>query len=395
MKTIQWWAGAFLALALFNTPLSSATILTGESVRISTPIEGNVYAGAGQISIEAPVNGDVTAGAGELRLTDTIRQDLLVAGGRIYIDGVIGEDLRCGGGEVTLRGQVLGDVLVGGGQVEIGRDAVIHGDLVIAGGQVRVFGRVLGSVIMAGGEIEFTGMAEKEVDIRGGNVRLDGVFRGPCTLAGESIQLGSQAQFFQDLRYWQKKGELDFSSHLRDNARATFDTSLQRDMGKYDTGMFARTFSMFFIWRLFAGVLLIAILVGLFDAFFQRSGRDIATQWINRFGTGMVYLLGVPLGIIVLFVTVIGIPIGLFALFFYLFTLGFAYTLTSTVGAYTLEQYRKFSWTKGQRILAASGLLIVLHIITWFPVIGFLALLVAVGTAFGSILRALAPGRAV
>lgn len=395
MKTIKFWAGAVLALLVCSTPLKSATILTGESVRVSAPVDGNIYAGAGQITIDAVVNGDVNAGTGELRVNDTIRGNLVVGGGRLYLNGVVGEDLRCAGGELTLRGQVLGDMLVGGGEIEIGPDAVIYGDLVIGGGRVRIAGRVLGSLIVAGGEIEFSGTAEKDAEIRGGTVRLDGVFRGPCTVAAETLQLGGRSEFYQDVRYWQKTGEVDFGSHLRDNARATFDTSLQQDMDKYKTGWFVRTFSMFFLWRLLAGVLIIAVLVWLFDAFFQRSGRDLPAQWANRFGAGLIYLLGAPMAVIALFITVIGIPLGLFALFFYMSSLGFAYTLTATVGAYALEQYRRLSWSKGQRILVAIGLLIALKIITWIPFFGFLLAFVAVGTAFGSIIRAIWPRPAV
>lgn len=387
MKTIKYWAGTLLALAILPITLNSATILTGESVRITKPVDGNVYAGAGNITIEAVVNGDVNAGAGELRVSDTIRGNLAVGGGRLYLDGVVGEDLRCAGGEVHLRGQVLGDMVVGGGQIEIGPDAVIYGDLVIGGGSVRVSGRILGTLIIAGGEVEFSGTAEKDAQIRGGTVRLDGIFRGPCTLSVETLDLGARSEFYQDVRYWQKSGETDFGSHLRDNAHATFDTTLQQDMGTSGTGMFVRTFSMFFLWRLMAGILIIAVLVWLFDAFFQRNGRDLPAQWVNRFGTGLIYLFGVPMGAVALFITVIGIPLGLFALFFYLSSLGFAFALTATVGAYALEQYRRLSWSKGQRILAGAGLLLALKIIMWIPFLGFLFALVAVGTAFGSIIR--------
>lgn len=388
MKTIAINSVILLSLFLWTGLAHSATILTGESVRVSTPIEGNVYAGAGQITIAAVVNGDVNAGAGELWVMDTIRRDLIVGGGRIHINGVIGEDLRCGGGSVMLRGNVLGDVVVGCGEIEIGPDVVIYGDLVIGGGRVRMYGRVLGSLVTAGGEIEFNGEAAKDAEIRGGDVMLNGIFRGPCKFAAESLRLGPNAEFYQDVRYWQKNGEVDFSRYLSEGARAIFDESLQQDMGQGKKGWFVGAFSLFFLYRLLAGALLITVLVLLFDLFFQRTGRDLLTQWLNRFGTGVLYFIGVPVAMVLMFVTVIGIPLGLFTLFFYLFTVAFAYALTATVGAYAWEQYRGLSWTKGQRILVGIAILLGLKIITWIPVLGFLLIAVAVSVAFGSIVRA-------
>ena len=390
MKTIERWAGAFLAIFLLSTSMEAATILTGESVRITTPIEGNVYAGAGSITVDALVNGDVTAGAGEMRVLDTIRRDLTVGGGRVWIDGVIGEDLRCGGGEVNLFGQVLGDVVIGSGQLEIGREAVIHGDLVVGGGRVRVYGRVMGSVILAGGEIVFEGIAEQDAEIRGGDVMLNGIFRGPCKFAAPALDLGDRAEFHSDLRYWRDKGELDFSKALRDNARAVFDPSLRQDMKSADRHWITPGFSTFFLFRLLAGALLITVLLLLFEPFFKRSGEGLPAQWLNRFGTGTLYLIGLPVLVILLFITVIGIPFGLFALFFYLFSLLFAHTLTAVVGACALERYQGYSWTKGQRILAAIGILLGLKLIAWAPFVGFLASLIIVSIAFGSIVKTMA-----
>ncbi len=390
MKTITSYTSLFLVSILFATPLSSATILTGESVRISTPVEGNVYAGAGSVTIDATVNGDLTAGAGELRMQDTIRHDLTVGGGRVWVYGVVGEDLRCGSGELNLLGQVLGDVLIGGGEVEIGRNSVIHGDLVIGGGRVRVYGQVLGSVIVAGGEVTFEGTAEQDAEIRGGDVRLNGIFRGPCIFAANTLDVGSQAAFYQNVRYWQKSGELNFANALRESARAQYDPSLSKGITGPDKGWFSRGFSGFFLFRMLAGALLVTILTLLFESFFKRTADELPAQWLNRFGTGILYLIGLPVGVILLFITVIGIPFGFFALFLYLFSLLFAHGLTAMVGASALEQYRGLSWTKGQRILVAIGGLLALKLIAWIPFIGFLVSLIPVSIAFGSILKTMA-----
>lgn len=367
----------------------AATILTGETVRITEPIEGNAYIGAGTVTIDAIVNGDVTVGAGEIQILDTIREDLIVGGGRVRVDGVIGDDIRCGGGEVKIFGNVLGDVIVGCGTLEIGPDVVVYGDLVIAGGEVRISGTVKGSIIMAGGEVSFDGIAEKDVEIRGGEVTLDGDIRGPAKLAAKEIVLRSNAQFAQDVRYWQVDGELDFTGHLRGDASAVYDTSLKQDMEKYDNKWFSKGFGVFSVYRFFAGAVLVALLLWLFHSFFRRSGAGLPDQWINRFGTGILYFIGVPVAAILLFITLIGIPIGLFVLFFYIFSLLFAPALTAAVGANVWEQSRGLSWSTGQRIMVGIGLLLILRLLMWIPVAGPLLGIILVSIAFGSLIKAL------
>lgn len=386
MKTMNRWAGLLLVLSIFLPQLQAATILTGKSVEVTNPIEGNVYAAGGQIRILAPINGDLTAGGGEITVLDTIRRDVIVGGGQVRIEGVVGDDLRCGGGKVWLLGDVYGDVVVGSGELEIGRNAVIHGDLVVGGGEVRMYGRVMGAVIMAGGRIDFEGEAEKEAKVRGGEITIDGIFRGPVELAATELKLGQRAEFHETVRYWRPDGEMDFGSSLRNGARATYDTSLKQDVD-YEKDWFSRGFSFFSIYRLLAGALLIVVLLLLFERFFQRSAEDLPGQWLNRFGMGMLYLIGLPVAVIFLLITVIGIPFGLFALLFYIFTLVFAPALTATVGANVLEQNRGLSWTKGQRILVALGILVLLRLLSWVPVLGWLAVLVLVSIAFGSLLK--------
>ncbi len=388
MKTISILTGALALLCIFSAPLTAATILTGKTVRVSAPIDGNVYAGAGEIYINAPIRGDLTAGAGELQLRDTVHGDLIAGGGRVRIEGVVGDDLRCGGGEVRLFGEVFGDVLVGSGRLEISRGAVIHGDLVIGGGEVQVYGQVLGSVIIAGGTVVLDGEVAQSAKLRGGEFKLEGIFRGPCEIAAGHIALGDKAEFHQNVRYWQRDGELDFSKQLRGEARATFDTNLKQGFEEQEGNWASRGFSFFSLYRLLAGALLITVLLLLFEGFFRTAAEGLPQQWLQRLGSGVLYLIGVPVGIVLLLITVIGIPFGLFGLFFYLFTLVFAPALTATVGANALEQYRQLSWSKGQRILVAIGLLAALRLIAWIPLIGWLAVFVLVAVAFGCLWRA-------
>jgi cytoskeletal protein CcmA (bactofilin family) len=387
MKTLKF---LWLLMLLSAWSIAGAVnILTGETVTIRDRQPGNVYIGASTVAVEAPVDGNLTCGGGEVRILDTLGRDLTVGGGKIEVRGPVLGDVRCAGGQLYLYSTVNGDVVAAGGELEIGRDAVIEGDLVVAGGTVRVYGRILGAVVLAGGELRFAGIAEREIELRGGKVFVDGTVNGPAIVSAEAIELGSAARFMGPVRYWQQAGELNFAPYLRGSEAATFDASLRTDTRQWQADWFRWGFTYFFIFRLLAASLVIALLVALFRPFFERIGGPLRENWLAKFGTGILYFIGVPLAIVMVLVTVIGIPVALFALFLYIFSLVFAHALTAVIAAFAWERYRGYTWTKGQVILAAIGIFVLLKLISWIPFIGLLLSLVAVGIAFGSILQAL------
>ena len=87
-------------------------------------------------------------------------------------------------------------------------------------------------------------------------------------------------------------------------------------------------------------------------------------------------------GTICTFITVIGIPVGLILLFGYILFMALATVITSVVAANWLNTKYMRNWGKGQLVVVATGIFIVLKlmsltfIFSWLVV---LAILIALG----------------
>jgi hypothetical protein len=386
MKTII--KSIVLAAALLALPISTyaSNIKGGSEVTISSPVQGNLYVGAGKVFINARVGGDLMAGCGEITVKDSIGEDAAIGGGNARIEGPIGGDLRIGAGDVTISSNIGGDLVIGSGNVLIKEGVVIFGDLIVGGGSVTMNGTVKGNTIVAAGELKFNGVAEGELEAKGGQLHFNGEVRGRSKLSCEELHLGEQARFGADVAYWNRTGKPDFSGKLSGAAKASFDPSLAMSEHEMDWQHFGVGVAMFWIWRLLSGALLVILLVALFSHFFSNTVDHFYQKYINKFGWGILYLFGLPLAIVVLFVTVIGIPLGLIAGAFYVVSLMLCHALTAVVGAFELQRYMGKTWSKSQLMLVSMGLFAGLKILMLIPFLGAFLSLVLASIALGSVL---------
>lgn len=382
---------AFLCLWLFAlNSLFATDIRSGNQVNISNPVEGDLYVGASTININASINGDLIAASRYCFIRDTVQEDAVIMAQEIYLESPIMDDARLMGGQVHIRADVFGDLFIAGGSVNIDQDVTIHGNLYVGGGTVKLYGRVLGTVELGGGEVFFDGIAEQEATLKAGTLYLSGNFQGPAQLAAEKMEVTAQAEFYQNVRYWTEEGTVDFGPSLKGNSQAQFDESLRTNINDYDwkdaVGVGAVLFT---VGRILSAALVIMILVWAFSNFFRRTSERLIGNYATSLGYGMLFLLGVPLLIVIAFITVIGIPVGLFSLATYGISLGFAHILTALLVTYWWQEYQQLQWNKTKAILVAVGVFALLKLVSWIPFIGWLISLAAVATTFGAILAEL------
>jgi hypothetical protein len=148
--------------------------------------------------------------------------------------------------------------------------------------------------------------------------------------------------------------------------------------------------SVFFaIARILSAAILLIILVWAFQHFFRKTARDLIGNYATSLGYGMLYILGVPLLILIALVSVIGIPVGIFSLATYGLSLGFAHILTAVLVTYWWQEYHQVQWSNRKVILIATGVFILLKLISWIPFLGWLISLAAIAMTFGAILSEL------
>jgi len=227
-----------------------------------------------------------TGGTVVIEENETV-EGLTVAGGTVVVDGTVDGDLTVVGGSATVNGEVTGDVEAMTGDLRI--DGTVGGDVDAAGGNVRLGqqGRVNGSLSAAAGGVSINGVVAEDAEIAAG-----------------SIYLGENARVGGDLTY---AGELERSGGAQVGGEIVQDAGVAAGPVQYP---------MAFQWVLAVYGLLINLLVGIIllalAPGFARDVVDRATGSIlGSVGVGLVVLIGVPILLALLAITIVGIPIML------------------------------------------------------------------------------------
>ena len=305
-------------LALAGGALAEDRTLTvGGTVRIKEATQGPVFAFGGTVDVDAPVDGDVRAAGGTVRLGPdaAISGDVALAGGTVTVDGSIKGNVRAAGGDVRINGPVAGNLSIAAGTLSLGPAARIDGKLVFRGGQLN---------------------QDPAAQVTGGIEHAE-------------------------------------STHVPRHER----TPLERFVhGWMWTALF---------------MVLAAIMAAALPGPSQRLARELRERpWITPL-IGLVALTSVPIAAVLMMVTIIGIPIGILALFVYaaLLLVGYVW-LAVVVGGMLLDRIRpdvaaRTAWRIGAAVLT----MLVIGILARLPIVGDTFRFAAVAVGVGMIVAAL------
>jgi cytoskeletal protein CcmA (bactofilin family) len=375
----------FIALAI-SLPAFAIRFEHGNTVRISTPVQEDLYVAGATVTIDALIRGDLFAASGNVSLNDTITGDLAVAGGTVTLRGAVLDDVRAAGGTLVISGYIGGDLLVAGGTVTIESGAVIEGDIYVGGGTVIMNGTVHGNMKGGGGECTLNGEVGKNADLNGTKVTINGKISGETVLVAPNIILGSNAAFNGNVRYWTSQGEVNFGSYLK-SGTATLDESLKQRFEQPKPEYLGFVSVLGVLGYLIAIFILLALGQKLFGSVFVQAVERLQRAPVQAFGYGFLYFAAVPVAIVLALITIVGIPVGLIGLFFYLLFLAVAQSITALTLTHWLNWKRGYHWDYWKIVLVALGILVILKIAFMIPMVGWLAKIVLVCMAFGAILQ--------
>jgi cytoskeletal protein CcmA (bactofilin family) len=228
------------------------------------------------------------------------------AGGTVTVES--GETVsRLSGayGTIIVEGTVTGDVSGAAGSVVIRDGGVVEGDLEAASGNIRIAGTVNGGVSTGAGSIYLTetGVVDGDFEVGAGDVRIEGTINGDAKIGAETIRLGEAATI---------AGSLTYDGDLQGNRDAVQgDITRDRSLGPSiftDLQPFASW--VFSLYALLANFLLGALLLGLFPQFSDRVADRVATDPLRSGLAGLGTMLGVPVLLVLVAITVIGIPLS-------------------------------------------------------------------------------------
>lgn len=370
----------FLLIITFHIFVSAFAfrIEHGNNIIISQPVYENLYVAGGSVTINAPIHGDLIIAGGTIIINDSVTNDILLAAGRATFNGFVGGDIRCAGGNIRIIKSVTGDVVVTGGRVSIDKGVTI-GSLLMSGGNITVDGDVKGAF----GNLFLNGDITKDVDCRGRRITVNGKIGGKSVLAARYIYIGNDAVFNDNVRYWNKQDTLDFKQSLK-NGNATYDPSIRVRLGEWYYLGASTIFGL--LWYLGMALLMIMIVQYLFSTTMKEAADTVFNHTLKSLGFGLLFLIGVPVIVIISFITIIGVPVGLLLVFSYITLLLLSTIITSIITANWFNNRNSYEWNYRRIAFTSFGIFILLKLISLIPFAGWLILILMVCISFGSIL---------
>lgn len=212
-------------------------------------------------------------------------------------------------GAIIIEGTVTGDVSGVAGNVVVREGGVVEGDIEAAAGNIRIAGTVQGSVSTGAGSVLLTetGVVEGDFEVGAGDVRIDGVIQGDAQVGADTIRLGENARI---------DGSLTYDGTLEGNRDAvageiTRDRSISPTLASDIQPIATWLFTVYaFVFNLLLGALLLA----LFPAFSDRVADRVATEPLRTGLVGVGVLVGIPVLLVLVALTVIGIPLSVVGL---------------------------------------------------------------------------------
>jgi cytoskeletal protein CcmA (bactofilin family) len=337
--------------------------------------------------VEANVAKDLLIAGGTVNVRGEVGEDLMISGGEIHIEGDIGDDVRVFGGEMNVSGKIEGDLLVFGGDIRIEESAEIRGMLKVYGGSVFLAGKVQGGGDVSGGEFVHKGHIGGDLRGRTGRTHIAGRIDGKSILASRTLDLSKGAVFEGDVRYWRRNGEIELEPYLN-GSEAVMDPALKGQvMG--DVGWTTLMFGFWAAWIIYilSAALILFLLNFLLTRSFKRAG--IALEHLGKsLGFGALYVIGTPIAVIILLLTVIGAPIALVAGSIWGLSMLFTHLLSAVVITHWLKVRYNKAWDRAYLFLVSLGIYLVIKGVSLIPIIGWIVSLILVMASFGAILLA-------
>jgi cytoskeletal protein CcmA (bactofilin family) len=325
-------AGAAAADDDAQASIGDTRLTAGDDVQIDSPVRGNAFAAGARVGVTARID-----------------RSAWLSGGDVTVSAPVGRNLYMAGGDLRLESVVYGGLRAAGGNVRVVRDALVDG-----------------SASLAGGSIEVDGGIGRDLRAYGESIVINGVINGDVELAGERIRIGPDARIAGKVEY--RSGRpivIDPEATIgRGITEMQKERRWMRSIGRGTTIM-GTTFS-------FGLVLIGALMLLGLPRFTRESAAKLRSRPAVAAGVGCMMLLGVPLMILLLVLTIIGIPLALLFAFGYVALMLFGYLIAAIfVGDTVLERLSPAkAQAVGWRILFLLLALVVIAIVRQIPFVG-------------------------
>lgn len=267
----------------------------------------DIFSAGADVELPRPSTGDVVMAGGTVQVNHAVAGDGIVAGGNVLLNGTFGGDLYAAGGQVRIDGKVEGNTRIAGGKISFGP----HSEL-------------LGGVSVAAGNAEISGTLRDYLQLTAATVRLNASVEGDVDVTSPSLEVGPTARIAGNLIVrGPNPPELGHGAVVQGNVRHITPTA--------SPGWVARSAGLLLGLVWIVGLALVGtVLFAACPSFTRSSAELVLARPGHALLIGTAVLLGAPLGIFLLFLSVIGVPLGLFLLYVYLALLPLGYLVSAT-----------------------------------------------------------------
>ncbi|PSQ27866.1 hypothetical protein BRD09_08060 [Halobacteriales archaeon SW_10_68_16] len=310
------------------------------------------------------------------------------AGGSVVVaEGETTGDLRAAGGTVVVRGTVDGDLRGYAGTVIVEDTGVVTGDLQASAGSVVVRGTVDGDLEGAAGSVSITpqGTVGGDVSVAAGDLTIAGTVDGNVKAAVQRLELAETASVGGSVEY-SSDAEFDRAEGATVSGQVSAVDNLSVDSGFGDVAEEGGPLGLLFgVFGMLATLVVGAALLVAVPEFAGVVATEVREHTLRSGGVGLLGLVGIPIALVLVAITVVGAPLALLGLMaFGLLVFTAAALAEYAAGAWAL------SYTDVESRWAALVVGVVgVGILSRIPVVGSLVNLVVFLFGFGAVLALL------
>lgn len=376
MKRISLFLGIFLVF-LFPTLVfaqnSAKNVSTQKIVTLSEgeTVDGDYFAAGELVEIFGTVNGDVYAAGGQVLVNGTINGDLLVAGGNVTIEGTVTDDIRAAGGSVLIGAEVFRNVTVVGGNVQFFDDSFVTGNVTAGTGNLILGGTVEQNVKAGAGNLTITNRVGGDVEAGVGNLRI-----------------ASQSVIGGDLIYWsEEEAQIDSAAQLDGQITRRDVPSSEYTIPDQDQifGALKGVDLFLGLTSLISTLILGIILVSLLPRYTDETRHVLQKGFWKSLLFGIIAIIGTPIVIFLLFITVFTIPLSFVLLAVYFVTIYIARIFAMYAIGSLLIQLIKTKSPQPAWIFVIG--LVLYYLLSLIPILGWFVKAIVVTAGFGAMMR--------
>lgn len=283
--------------------------------------------------------------------------DLTVFGGNVYVEGVVEGNLDAFAGNVFVNGVIEGDVDAVAGNVHVAGD--VGGDVSAVGGNVVLErdGEVAGSFSAAAGTVVVRGTIDGDAEVGAGSIVVEST-----AVVGGDLTYGGALERHPDAQV---------GGVVTQNGEVT--VGITEPVPTIPAWFGA-------LYGFLANLLLGALLLLVAPGFSREVAGRVRNEPLVAGGVGLLTLIGVPIALVLLAITIVGIPLAILGALLFATTvwIGVVY------GGFALGTWLLSLVDEGNRWAALALGLLLLAVLGVIPflggLVGFVVLLLGLGS---------------